>query len=70
MAMPEKARRLYPYNESLESKELYAFISKGDKEENMLDDIELFDIEAESNTGVIESEDIDDVLGSSLEEVY
>ena len=68
--MPEKAGRLYPYNESLQKKELYAFISKGDKEENILDGIEPFDVEVESSAGVIESEDVDDVLGSSLEEVY
>lgn len=68
--MPEKAGRLYPYNESLQSKELYAFISKGDKEENMLDGIEPFDIEIEGSVGAMESEDVDEVLSSSLEEVY
>ncbi|MBA4390050.1 MAG: RNA polymerase sigma factor RpoD [Syntrophus sp. (in: bacteria)] len=68
--MPEKAGRLYPYNESLESEELYAFISKGDKEENILDGIEAFDIEVEGSVGVIENEDVDEALGSSLEEVY
>ncbi len=29
MTMPEKARRLYPYDESPESKEVYSFISQG-----------------------------------------
>jgi len=43
--MPEKVRRYNPYEESLENKELYVFISHGEKQNNILDDIELFEIE-------------------------
>ena len=67
--MPEKARKLYPYDESPESKEAYTLISQGSTQENLLDDIELFDIEVENGIGVTGGGDIDEVLDSSLEEV-
>ena len=54
--MPEKARRLYPYDENLENKELYTLISTDEKQENMLDDIELFDIEVGNGIGLVENE--------------
>lgn len=67
--MPEKATRLYPYDENPESKEVYTLISQGSTQENILDDIELFDIEAENGANVSEGGDIDGVLDSALEEV-
>ncbi|HVN95064.1 MAG TPA: RNA polymerase sigma factor RpoD [Syntrophorhabdaceae bacterium] len=68
--MPEKARRLYPYDESLENKELYTLISTGEKQDNMLDEIELFEVEADSDIGLIETGNVDEVLDGALEEVY
>ena len=67
--MPEKARRLYPYDETPESKEVYTLISQGSTQENILDDIELFDIEAENGITVTEGSEIDEVLDNALEEV-
>jgi len=67
--MPEKARRLYPYDETLEHKEIYTFISSGDKQENILDNIELFDMEGENGSGTVENGDIHEVMDSALEEV-
>ena len=67
--MPEKARRLYPYDESPESKDVYTLISQSSTQENLLDDIELFDIETDNSIGVAEGGDIDEVLDSALEEV-
>ena len=67
--MPEKARRLYPYDESPESKEVYTLISQSSTQENLLDDIEVFDIETDNSIGVAEGGDIDEVLDSALEEV-
>ena len=70
MTMPEKVRRLYPYDESLESDELYAFISKSNKEDNILDDMELFDVEAAGNITVAADDNVDEAIESGLEEVY
>jgi RNA polymerase primary sigma factor len=67
--MPEKARRLYPYDESLENKVAYTLISQESTQENMLDDIELFDIEAENSIAATEGGDIDGMLDSAIEEV-
>jgi len=33
--MPEKVRRFYPYEENLENRELYTFISEGEKPSNL-----------------------------------
>jgi RNA polymerase primary sigma factor len=67
--MPEKARRLYPYDENPESKEVFTLISQGSAQENILDGIELFDIEAENGISIAEDNDIDEALDSTLEEV-
>jgi RNA polymerase primary sigma factor len=66
--MPEKARRLYPYDENPESKEVYTLISQGSAQENLLDDIDLFDIEAENDIAVAESGDGEEVFDNALEE--
>jgi len=68
--MPEKARRLYPYDETLEHKEIYTLISSGDKQENILDNIELFDMEGENGVGTVENGDVHEAMDSALEEVY
>ena len=67
--MPEKASRLYPYDESPESKEAYSFISQGSTQVRLLDDIELFDIETENVIGIAEGGDTNEVLDSAFEEV-
>ncbi|MEN6615507.1 MAG: sigma-70 factor domain-containing protein, partial [Syntrophorhabdus sp.] len=68
--MPEKVRRYYPYEENLENRELYAFISDGEKPSNLLDDIDLFEIEHQETLGVPETADAEEVLEGDLEEVY
>jgi RNA polymerase primary sigma factor len=70
VTMPEKVRRLYPYDENPENKELYTLISTGEGQENVLDDIELFDIEVGNGIGLVENGDADEVLDSALDEVY
>jgi RNA polymerase primary sigma factor len=67
--MPEKARRLYPYDENQESKEVYTLISQGNTQENLLDDVEIFDIEAENVVGAALGGDGDEALDSPLEEI-
>jgi RNA polymerase primary sigma factor len=67
--MPEKAKRLYPYDENLESKEIYTLISQSSTQENILDDIELFDIEVENGINRAGGGDVDEVLDSALEEI-
>ncbi len=68
--MPEKVRRMYPYDESLENKALCSFIAKGDKEESLLDDIDLFDIGTDNVESVVESGDVEEVLSGALEDAY
>ncbi len=70
MAMPEKVRRYYPYEENLENRELYAFISRGEKPSNLLDDIDLFEIEHQEALDAGDSVEPDEVLEGDLEEVY
>jgi RNA polymerase primary sigma factor len=67
--MPEKARRLYPYDESPESKEVFSLISQSGAQVNILDDIELFDVETENVTGIADGGETNDVLDSAFEEV-
>jgi RNA polymerase primary sigma factor len=67
--MPEKARRLYPYDESQESKEVYTLISQSSSQENIFDDIELFDIEAANGIDVAEGGAINEALDNAFEEV-
>lgn len=68
--MPEKVRRLFPYDEQAENKELYVLISHTDKNESPLDDIELFDIEGEGTIGAIENSGVEEVLGEELDDAY
>jgi len=68
--MPEKVRRLYPYEDNLENRELYAFISRGEKPSNLLDDIDLFEIEHQEALNGGENVEPDEVLEGDLEEVY
>jgi len=67
--MPEKVRRYYPYEENLENRELYAFISDGEKPNNILDDIDLFEIEHREEVSGVESAGADEVLEGDIEEV-
>jgi RNA polymerase primary sigma factor len=67
--MPEKARRLYPYDESQESEEAYTLTSQSSAQENIFDDIELFDIEATNGIGVAEGGAINEALDNAFEEV-
>jgi RNA polymerase primary sigma factor len=67
--MPEKARRLYPYDESSESKEVYSLISQGSTQVNLLDDIELFDIETDNVIRVAEAGDNNEALDGTFEEI-
>ncbi len=68
--MPEKVRRYYPYEENLENKELFTFISHGEKQNNILDDIELFEIEHQKGLSPVEDAEDEEVLEGDLEEVY
>ena len=69
--MPEKVRSLYPYGENPEDKGLYVLTSQGDKQEGILDDIALFDIETERSVVAAESTDTDEGLdGTGLENIY
>ncbi|HBL22709.1 MAG TPA: RNA polymerase sigma factor RpoD [Deltaproteobacteria bacterium] len=68
--MPEKVRRFYPYEENLENRELYTFISEGEKPSNILDDIDLFEIEHQEAIGSVENAEAEEVLEGDLEEVY
>lgn len=68
--MPEKVRRYYPYEENLENRELYVFISHGEKPNNILDDIELFEIERQEDNSPVEDAGAGEVLDGDLEEVY
>ena len=67
MTMPEKVRRLFPYEEQTDNKELYVLISNSDKTENLLDNIELFDIEGEGNINAIDNNGIEEVLSEELD---
>ncbi len=67
--MPEKARRLYPDDENPEGKEIYTLISQSGAQDNILDDIDLFDIEADNDVNITESSDTDETLDNTLEEV-
>ena len=70
MAMPEKARRLYPYEENLENKELYTFISRG-KSQAICSMISIFSISSIRKPWTAgESVEPDEVLEGDLEEVY
>ncbi len=68
--MPEKVRRYYPYEENLENRELYAFISHTEKPSNLLDDIDLFEMEHQEGMSGAESVETDEVLEGDFEEVY
>lgn len=68
--MPEKVRRLFPYEEQTENKELYTLMSDSGKAENLLDDIELFDIEGEGNINAVEGNGIEEVLGEELDDTF
>lgn len=68
--MPEKVRRYYPYEENLEKRELYTFISHGEKQNNILDDIELFEIEHQDSLGTTGDAEGEEALEGDLEEVY
>jgi len=70
VAMPEKVRRFFPYEENLENRELYTFISQGEKPSNILDDIGLFEIEHQEAIGGVENAEAEEVLEGDLEEVY
>ncbi|MFA5617481.1 MAG: RNA polymerase sigma factor RpoD [Syntrophorhabdaceae bacterium] len=70
--MPEKVRRFYPYDENLENRELYAFMSRAEKPSNLLDDIDLFEIEhqeAIEGGGNVEPDEVLEGDGD-FEEVY
>jgi RNA polymerase primary sigma factor len=68
--MPEKVRRFHPYEENLENRELYTFISRGEKPNGLLDDIDLFEIEHQEAMDSGERVETDEVLEGDLEEVY
>ena len=70
MTMPEKVRRYNPYEESLENKELYVFISHGEKQNNILDDIELFEIEHQNELVPADDNEAGETLEGDLAEVY
>jgi RNA polymerase primary sigma factor len=67
--MPEKARRLYSYDESQESKEAYTLISQNSTQDNIFDDIEFFDIETTNGIGVAEDGAVNEALDNTFEEV-
>jgi RNA polymerase primary sigma factor len=68
--MADKAKIFFPSDENQENKEIYLIVKGSDKPENIFDDMELFDLDAETETNLSETERFEEVLNTDIEGVY
>ncbi len=68
--MPEKNKGFFSYEEQPKNKEFYVLIANTGKPNSIFDEIELFDIEADADINLNETEESREVLEDGLDDVY
>jgi RNA polymerase primary sigma factor len=68
--MADKAKIFFPSDENQENKKMYLIVKGSEKPESIFDDMELFDLEGETETSLADTESFEEVLSTDLEEVY
>ncbi len=68
--MADKAKIFFSSDENQENKEIYLIVKGSEKDKNILDDMELFDLEIEEGAGLSDSERIEEDLNTDFETAY
>ena len=68
--MADKAKIFFSSNENQENKEMYLIVKGSDKPESIFDDIELFDLGGGVETGLTDSDKLEETFSPDLEAVY
>jgi RNA polymerase primary sigma factor len=68
--MADKAKIFFSSDENHKDKEMYLIVKGNDKPEGMFDDMELFDLEVETETNLADPERFEEVFTADLEGVY
>ncbi len=68
--MPEKNKSFFSYDEHPKNKDFYVLIGNTSKPNSIFDEIELFDIETDPDTGLVEEEESREALDDGFDDVY
>ncbi|HAR94421.1 MAG TPA: RNA polymerase sigma factor RpoD [Deltaproteobacteria bacterium] len=70
MTTLNRPKKYFAYDDSTETNELYLVISRGEEQGNFLDEVDLFDVERESGSPLVDAEKFDGMFEEGIDDVY
>jgi RNA polymerase primary sigma factor len=66
----DRSKKFFAYDEPAEANEMYLVISKGEEQATFFDEIDLFDMDRESASPIVDAEKFDEIFEEGLDDVY